>query len=84
LRHRGSCCPRFELDGVARRILLCPPDLDPDRIQALLVDAEIDAIVSPISRCNDAMLARTWSSAPACPEERPWNGRPEARPSGQC
>jgi acyl-coenzyme A synthetase/AMP-(fatty) acid ligase len=36
----------IELDGVARRMLLCPPDLDPDRIQALLADAEIDAIVT--------------------------------------
>ena len=25
----------IELDGVARRLLLCPPDLDPDRSQDL-------------------------------------------------
>ena len=36
----------IELDGVARRILLCPPDLDPSHAQALLADAEIDAIVT--------------------------------------
>jgi acyl-coenzyme A synthetase/AMP-(fatty) acid ligase len=36
----------IELDGVARRMLLCPPDLDPGRIPALLSDAEIDAIVT--------------------------------------
>ena len=36
----------IELDGVARRMLLCPPDVDPDRIQGLLADAEIDAIVT--------------------------------------
>jgi len=44
----------IELDGIARRMLLCPPDLDPDRIQALLADAEIDAIVTDQSlhRCD--------------------------------
>jgi acyl-CoA synthetase (AMP-forming)/AMP-acid ligase II len=36
----------IELDGVARRMLLCPPDLEPDRIQALLDDADIEAIVT--------------------------------------
>jgi len=35
-----------ELDGVARRILLCPPDLNPDHIQALIEDADIEAIVT--------------------------------------
>jgi acyl-coenzyme A synthetase/AMP-(fatty) acid ligase len=41
-----SALAMIELDGVARRILLCPPDVDPDRIRALLADAEIDAIVT--------------------------------------
>jgi len=35
-----------EIDGVARRMLLCPPDLNPDHLQALIEDAEIDAIVT--------------------------------------
>src|SRR6202035_6008258 len=35
-----------EIDGVARRLLLCPPDLNPDHIQSLIEDAEIDAIVT--------------------------------------
>jgi non-ribosomal peptide synthetase component F len=35
-----------EIDGVARRMLLCPPDLNPDHVQALIDDAEIDAIVT--------------------------------------
>ena len=44
----------IELDGIARRMLLCPPDIDPDRIQALLADAEIDAIVTDqsLQRCD--------------------------------
>ena len=41
-----SALAMIELDGVARRMLLCPPDLDPDHIQALLEAAEIDAIVT--------------------------------------
>src|SRR6202790_2965073 len=36
----------LEIDGVARRRLLCPPDLNADHIQALSEDAEIDAVVT--------------------------------------
>jgi acyl-coenzyme A synthetase/AMP-(fatty) acid ligase len=36
----------IELDGIARRMLLCPPDLNPDHVSALVDDAEIDAIVT--------------------------------------
>src|ERR1035438_6266660 len=35
-----------EIDGVARRMLLCPPDLNPDHVKTLIDDAEIDAIVT--------------------------------------
>jgi len=41
-----SALAMIELDGVAKRILLCPPDLNPDHIQALIEDAEIDAVVT--------------------------------------
>ncbi|MBV8577806.1 MAG: long-chain fatty acid--CoA ligase [Acetobacteraceae bacterium] len=41
-----SALAMIELDGAARRILLCPPDIDPGRIKTLLEDAEIDAIVT--------------------------------------
>ncbi|WFU38824.1 class I adenylate-forming enzyme family protein [Bradyrhizobium sp. CB82] len=48
-----SALAMIELDGVVRCMLLCPPDLDPDRIQALLAGAEIDAIVTdrPLQQC---------------------------------
>jgi acyl-coenzyme A synthetase/AMP-(fatty) acid ligase len=36
----------LEIDGVARRMLLCPPDLNPDHIQSFVEDAEIDAVVT--------------------------------------
>ena len=35
-----------ELDGVARRMLLCPPDLNADHLQTLMEDADIDAVVT--------------------------------------
>jgi acyl-coenzyme A synthetase/AMP-(fatty) acid ligase len=41
-----SAIAMTELDGVARRMLLCPPDLNPDHVQALIEDADIDAIVT--------------------------------------
>jgi acyl-coenzyme A synthetase/AMP-(fatty) acid ligase len=35
-----------ELDGVARRMLLCPPDFNTDYLQTLIEDAGIDAVVT--------------------------------------
>jgi len=45
----------IELDGIARRMLLCPPDLNPEYIPSLIDDAQIDAIV-----CDDP---ERWTSA---------------------
>ncbi|WP_027522220.1 fatty acid--CoA ligase family protein [Bradyrhizobium sp. Ec3.3] len=36
----------IEIDGIARRMLLCPPDLNPAYLDALIADAEIDAVVT--------------------------------------
>jgi acyl-coenzyme A synthetase/AMP-(fatty) acid ligase len=36
----------MELDGVARRMLLCPPDLATGHLSTLIEDAEIDAVVT--------------------------------------
>ena len=36
----------LEVDGIARRMLLCPPDLRADHLQAIIEDAEIDAVVT--------------------------------------
>jgi hypothetical protein len=35
-----------EIDGLAGRMLLCPPAPDPDQVQALIEEADIDAIVT--------------------------------------
>jgi acyl-coenzyme A synthetase/AMP-(fatty) acid ligase len=35
-----------EIDGVARRMLLCPPDIDADHMRTLMEEADIDAVVT--------------------------------------
>jgi acyl-coenzyme A synthetase/AMP-(fatty) acid ligase len=42
----ASALAIIELDGVARRMLLCPPDLAADHLSTLIEDAEIDAVVT--------------------------------------
>src|ERR1700676_4836535 len=50
-----SAIAMTEIDGVARRMLLCPPDLNADHIKTLIEDAEIDAVVTDQpSRWTDA------------------------------
>jgi acyl-coenzyme A synthetase/AMP-(fatty) acid ligase len=41
-----SAIAMTEIDGLARRMLLCPPDLHPDRVRSLIEDAGIDAVVT--------------------------------------
>jgi hypothetical protein len=41
-----SAVAMIELDGWARRMLLCPPDPDLDQMQGLIEEADIDAIVT--------------------------------------
>jgi acyl-coenzyme A synthetase/AMP-(fatty) acid ligase len=41
-----SALALIELDGLARRITILPPDVDPDHLGALIAGAEIDAIVT--------------------------------------
>jgi acyl-coenzyme A synthetase/AMP-(fatty) acid ligase len=66
----------IELNGRARRLTLCPPDVPPDQYAALAVRAGADAIVTDVDRaangellhirCNDA-----WLRAPRqCPPHR--------------
>ncbi len=41
-----SALAMIEIDGVARRMLLCPPDLNPAHLDSLIGDAGIDAVVT--------------------------------------
>ena len=36
----------LELDGVARRVVLCPPDLGPEHFAPVAAMAEVDALVT--------------------------------------
>jgi acyl-coenzyme A synthetase/AMP-(fatty) acid ligase len=38
----------IELDGVAARMVLCPPDLDPAHLASVIATAEVDAVVSDL------------------------------------
>src|SRR6202166_1060762 len=41
-----SALAMTEIDGVARRMLLCPPDMNADHVETLIDDAGIDAVVT--------------------------------------
>ena len=77
-----SALAMTEIDGVAWRMLLCPPDLNADHVEALIDDAGIDAVVTDQpARWADAgvylVLGARLSGAGA-----PKRQRPSARPSG--
>lgn len=62
----------IEVDGIARRMLLCPPDLNPDYLGALIEDAGIDAVVTDQpERWTDSAVARVLTAGlppkPAAP-----------------
>jgi acyl-coenzyme A synthetase/AMP-(fatty) acid ligase len=46
-----SAVAMVELDGLARRIVLAPPDLRAEHLGAVIADAEIDSIVADHSPC---------------------------------
>ncbi|MDN5001404.1 fatty acid--CoA ligase family protein [Bradyrhizobium sp. GCM10027634] len=48
-----SALAMIELDGVARRMLLCPPDVDWERLQILIAQAAIDVIVTDRALSGD-------------------------------
>src|SRR5438105_5377896 len=47
----------IELDGVARRLVLCPPDLPAEHLAVVIADAEIDAVVSDRDRAEQVPRA---------------------------
>src|ERR1700730_1127383 len=46
----------IELDGVARRLVLCPPGLPAEHLAAVIADAEVDAVVSDRDATEHAAL----------------------------
>ncbi len=45
----------IELDGIARRLIICPPDLSSEYVPAVIVKAGVDAIVSDDDTLNADM-----------------------------
>src|SRR5438477_7036947 len=52
----------IELDGIARRLVLCPPDLPAEHVRGVMETAEVDAIVN-----DDTCTSRI---APGHPDRR--------------
>jgi len=50
----GAAQAVVELDGLARRIVLCPPDLAPEHLGYVMRTAEVEAIVA--DRADDVLL----------------------------
>lgn len=72
----------FELDGIARRIVLYPPDMPPDYMAAVIASAEVDAVVSNrvslgpsiphvqyFMPCADQIVRQTCDRRLQCPTE---------------
>ncbi|HEX3883258.1 MAG TPA: AMP-binding protein [Stellaceae bacterium] len=49
----------IELDGIARRVVLCPPDLSPDHLPHVRTTAGIDAVVSDGRMPSDVVCSAT-------------------------
>jgi acyl-coenzyme A synthetase/AMP-(fatty) acid ligase len=64
----------IEMDGVARRMILCPPDLAAEHVPSVIAKAEVDAIVTdaPVEQSNTAPLLQVTASpviVPSVPVE---------------
>jgi acyl-CoA synthetase (AMP-forming)/AMP-acid ligase II len=65
----------IELDGMARRLTILPPDTAPDHLPILFASAEVDAVVvddgTPHSEAFDLAVRVTCTTAIAPADERP-------------
>jgi acyl-CoA synthetase (AMP-forming)/AMP-acid ligase II len=69
----------IELDGVARRIVLCPPGAAPEHLCGIIAEAAIDALISDRAAAGGA---ESWPEIPIKVEAgatlTPWDGSPRA------
>jgi acyl-coenzyme A synthetase/AMP-(fatty) acid ligase len=65
----------IELDGIARRIVLCPPDIDAMHLPAVISTAEIDTVVGDAAAADSArslpFVECSCSLASAAPDRTP-------------
>ena len=55
----------IELDGIARRLTILPPDAEPEHFAAIVAGADIDAVVSDKARRRARhLICRSASTAP--------------------
>jgi len=47
----------IQIDGVARRLILCPPDLDTRHLPFVMATAQVDAVVSDCARADIGAVA---------------------------
>jgi acyl-CoA synthetase (AMP-forming)/AMP-acid ligase II len=73
----------IELDGVARRMVLCTPDLTPEQLAAVAATAQADAIIleTPPAASTSASASASASPVPYLVTQRPVPGRIERRAS---
>src|SRR3979490_1494892 len=56
----------IELDGVARRLILCPPDVAPEHLPSVIADAGVDALVTATAgETRDTGIALAVTCGPA-------------------
>jgi acyl-coenzyme A synthetase/AMP-(fatty) acid ligase len=66
----------IELDGVARRMVLCPPDLPPEYVPSIIATASVDAVVcdplgaEPGAENVECVVTCTPTPAPGAPDRR--------------
>jgi len=66
----------IELDGIARRLILCPPDLPPEYVPSIIATASVDAVVGeppaaePRADSVACFVTCTASLAPGAPDRR--------------
>lgn len=65
-----------ELDGIAARFVICPPDLAPEHLSRIAASAGVDTIISDMEGMRAAVLGLEWiepselERQPECPQER--------------
>jgi acyl-coenzyme A synthetase/AMP-(fatty) acid ligase len=66
----------IELDGVARRMVLCPPDLPPEYVPSIIATASVDAVVcdppgaEPGAESVECVVTSSPTLAPGAPDRR--------------
>ena len=50
----------IQLDGIAKRLILCPPDLEPRHLTQVIQDAEVEVLIDGVGPGSAAPVQGTW------------------------